>query len=101
MILEARGAVSLRNLQGYWRLEGLDRIWELHPGGQALLDGKYRGTGYDLTESGSGISRTIQRPDGWQVDIDKSTLDQMFWTMPGQADLQWNREDAARAQEAL
>jgi len=101
MIAETRAFVTLETLQGYWRLTTSQRTWQVFPDGIATLDGRHRGHQYDFIESGSGAERRIMRPDGWEIDLDRSTDQRLIWIFPGQAEVEWSRVDDDVAEAAL
>lgn len=99
-IMEAGANVTIRQMAGYWKLKGSQHIWTLASNGKTMLNGKHRGEEYDLSEVGSGAQRTITRPDGWQVDIERSSENTTIWCKSGYHDAEWTRENAEQA-EAL
>lgn len=101
-VVEVRSGINLSSMAGNWKPCGYDHTWTIEESGKAMLDGVHRGTEYDLTESGQGLELAISRLDGWKVDIEKSSINHLFWYMPGQADLEWVREgsEAAAAEVA-
>eukprot|EP00443_Scrippsiella_acuminata_P038751 CAMPEP_0115256632 /NCGR_PEP_ID=MMETSP0270-20121206/46350_1 /TAXON_ID=71861 /ORGANISM="Scrippsiella trochoidea, Strain CCMP3099" /LENGTH=346 /DNA_ID=CAMNT_0002672299 /DNA_START=5 /DNA_END=1045 /DNA_ORIENTATION=+ len=101
MIADARSFVTLESVQGFWRLTTSQRIWQIMPDGIATLDGRHRGHQFDWIESGVGAERTIMRPDGWEIDLDKSTPQKLIWLFPGKAVVEWVRVADDIAKEAL
>lgn len=99
-ILEQHKVTTLQTMQGYWKLNNSQHMWLIEGSGRALLNGKHRGVEYDLTEEGVGVDRVITRPDGWSVDLAKSSYDKLIWYKPGHKDLEWEREGKDKA-EAL
>lgn len=91
MVLEARIGITLQALKGNWQQKGFGYIWTVDESGKAFLDGQHRGSEYDLMERGDSLRSTISRSDGWQVDIEKSTTNHVFWYLPGEAELEWTR----------
>lgn len=94
MLLASRSGINLGTLKGSWKPKGFDYIWTIEQTGKALLDGRYCGVEFDITEQGEGLQYTLSRLDGWKVDIEKSTPQRLFWYLPGEADLEWIREVA-------
>uniref|UniRef100_A0A7S2KKY0 PX domain-containing protein n=1 Tax=Zooxanthella nutricula TaxID=1333877 RepID=A0A7S2KKY0_9DINO len=102
MLLELRsGRASLRAIEGYWRIEGTDALWQVEASGRACLDGTHRGEDCDVAVSEEDGARVISCPTGWRVDLDRSTDQKVRWTLPGHADIVWVREETSVAQERI
>lgn len=101
MLLQMRSNLTMKDIEGYWRLAKSNKTWTINASGVAKLDGRHRGSLYDFREKGEGAKRTIYRDDGWTVDLDRSTKDQLIWTLPGKLELQWHRVDNTEAVKAL
>merc|ERR1719433_1111194 len=91
MILEARFGINLRTIAGNWTQSDFGYIWTIASTGTAFLDGQHRGAEYDLAEQGEGMQMSISRLDGWKIDLEKSTTSHLFWTKPGEPELEWVR----------
>merc|ERR1719203_2027918 len=93
LLAESRCSLSLSSLAGDWKQEGVeDYIWTIDQRGGVWLDGDVK---YALWEQGEGLNRTITRRNGWQIDIEKSTSERIYWRRPNEADLQWVRASKA------
>lgn len=88
---EARGGLSISSLVGTWRQEDSNRTWSVNDRGEASLLGDTTGHKFDLLERGQGLDRIISSRDGWKVDLEKSTPHHLYWCLPGEADVEWQR----------
>jgi len=100
-IVEAGADVTMARMKGYWKLKGSQHVWTLEKTGKALLNGKHRGPDYDVTEVGEGAERKMTRPDGWEVDLEKSNINYLVWYKAGHADLEWTRETTEAAEKLI
>lgn len=89
MQFECRQEINMQTLKGHWR-QG-SHVWTVDATGKALFDGEPRGPKFDWHASGEGLSLVIERADGWQIDIEKTTPNHLYWNKPGNVDLEWIR----------
>merc|ERR1719336_87297 len=97
MLIECRAGINLQSIKGEWQQQGSESVWTVHETGMVLLDGESCGADYDLSERRDGVLLTISRPDGWKVDIERSTDKVLFWYKRGEEDLLWTRAQGADA----
>jgi len=89
-LLEARGGRSISSFAGVWKCEGGQNVWMLSETGEATLNGQPN-SAYNLSEHGEGVDRRIVRCDGWQMDLERSSTECIYWHHPGSEDEGWRR----------
>lgn len=90
-LLEIRGGRTLSSFAGIWKQVGEHDLWTIRETGEIMFNGQCCDNTHGLCEHGEGVDRRISRGDGWQLDMERSTTQRIYWHRAGCEDVQWTQ----------
>merc|ERR1711920_840072 len=85
---------SLKVLRGKWAMEtDAKTVITVHENGHTLYNGRHWGNQLDPCQRGGGDKMSIDRADGWSIDMDSSNTNTLVWKKGAEVAIRWRRID--------